>query len=281
MPHPAAPREALSKHNVRLKHSLGQNFIFDEALLDRLVEAAGVAEADDVLEIGPGSGTLTRCLAARVRRVVAVEIDGALLPVLAETLADYPNAAVVQGDILRTDVAALAAERFGGRFKLVANLPYYLTTELLTHLLLARLPLDTLAVMVQREVGEKLLALPGEAGYGPLAAYCRYFAEPSMALAVPARCFTPPPKVDSAFMRLDMRAEPPVACANEAVLLRVIRAAFAMRRKTMVNNLQAAFSLDKARAQAVMERAGLPANARGEALGLEAFARIADAVAGD
>lgn len=275
---PDTPREVLRKRGFRTKHSLGQHFLFDEDLLARLVELAGVTEEDDVLEIGPGSGALTRQLAARARRVLALEIDQELLPVLAETLAGYPNATVMLGDILRTDVAGLAAAHFPGRFKIVANLPYYLTTELLTHLLTAKLPMDTFAVMVQAEVGEKMTAGPGDPGYGRLALLCRYFASARKALHVPAGSFSPPPKVDSVFMRLDMRVEPPVRCENEALLLRVIRCAFVMRRKTLANNLRAAFALDQAGALACVRAAGLPADIRGERMDLIAFAALTDAL---
>jgi len=275
---PTNPREALRKRGFQTKRSLGQHFLFDEELLARLVELAGVTPADDVLEIGPGGGTLTRQLAARARRVLAVEVDSELLPVLAETLADCPNAAVVHGDILRADVAALAAGHFCGRYKVVANLPYYLTTELLTRLLTAKLPVDTLAVMVQAEVGEKLAAGPGTPAYGPLAALCGYFAEVRRALRVPAGCFSPPPKVDSVFVRMDMRGEPPVRCENEELLLRLIRCAFAMRRKTLVNNLPAGFAASKAAALACVRAAGLPADVRGERMGLADFAAVADAL---
>jgi 16S rRNA (adenine1518-N6/adenine1519-N6)-dimethyltransferase len=271
---PGDPRQALRKQGFQTKHSLGQHFLFDEDLLARLVELAGITREDDVLEIGPGGGTLTRQLAARARGVLAVEIDRELLPVLAETLADCLNVTVVHGDILRADVAALTA----GRFKVVANLPYYLTTELLMRLLTAKLPMDTLAVMVQAEVGDKMIAGPGTPEYGPLAVFCNYFAQVRKALHVPAGRFSPPPKVDSVFMRLDMRSGPPVPCEDEGLLLRVIRCAFAMRRKTLVNNLPAGFSVDKAAALTCVRAAGLPADIRGERMSLADFAAVANAL---
>ena len=273
---PRPPRKALREQGFQTKRSLGQHFLFDEDLLAQLVELAGVAPEDDVLEIGPGSGTLTRQLAVRARRVLAVEIDQQLLPVLAETLADCPNTTVVHGDILRADVAGLTAGHFAGRFKVVANLPYYLTTELLMRLLTAKLPMDTLAVMVQAEVGEKMVAGPGTPEYGPLAVFCTYFAQVRKTLHVPAGRFSPPPKVDSVFMRMDMRSAPPVRCEDEELLLRVIRCAFAMRRKTLVNNLPAGFAVDKATALACVRAAGLPADVRGERMGLADFAAVAD-----
>ncbi|MCL2811296.1 MAG: 16S rRNA (adenine(1518)-N(6)/adenine(1519)-N(6))-dimethyltransferase RsmA [Clostridia bacterium] len=271
---PISPREVLRKHSFATKHSLGQHFLFDEDLLAHLVELAGITAEDDVLEIGPGSGTLTRQLAAHARRVLAVEIDRDLLSILAETLADCPNVTVIHSDILHTDVAPL----FAGRFKALANLPYYLTTELLTRLLTAKLPMDTLAVMVQAEVGDKMIAEPGAPEYGPLAVLCRYFADTRKALRVPAGRFSPPPKVDSVFMRLDIRAQPPVVCEDEALLLRVIRCAFAMRRKTLLNNLRAGFGLDKAGALDCVGAAGLSTDIRGERMCLADFAAIATAL---
>ncbi len=259
---------------MKYKHSLGQNFIYDEALLARLVDAAGVREADDILEIGPGAGTLTVQLAQRARRLLSVEIDRDLLPVLERTLSPYPNVEVVCGDALKLDLAALTSERFGERFKVVANLPYYITTEMLTKLLFSSLPVDTIAVMVQREVGDKLMSAPRDDGYGPLALACQYFAEVARAMIVPAGCFTPPPKVDSAFMVLSMRREPPVP-GDPAMLFRAIRAGFAMRRKTLVNNLQAAFALNRQEAEGAVAAAGLPLTVRGERLSLADFARLA------
>jgi len=271
---PDSPRDVLRKRGFATKHSLGQHFLFDEGLLARLVDLAGITPQDDVLEIGPGSGTLTRQLAVRARRVLAMEIDQQLLPVLSETLADCPNVTVKHGDILRSDVAAL----FDGRFKVVANLPYYLTTELLTRLLTARLPMDALAVMVQAEVGNKMIAEPGATDYGPLTVLCQYFAETCKAFHVPAGRFVPPPKVDSVFMRLDMRHQPPVQCEDEGLLLRVVRCAFAMRRKTLLNNLRATFALDKTKALACLNAAGLPTDIRGERMGLADFSAIANEI---
>ena len=272
------PQAALDAQRFHYKRGLGQNFIFDEGLLAALAEDAGVTREDDVLEIGPGSGTLTAQLAQRARRVLAVELDEALLPVLAQTLAPYPNARVLHGDILRTDVAALIAEHLPGRCKVVANLPYYITTEVLTRLLLCAAPIDTIAVMVQREVADKLVAQPGQEGYGFLPALCAWRAQLHRARQVPAACFTPRPKVDSTFLLLRLRETPPVPCADEAALLRVLRCAFFMRRKTMVNNLQNTFSLTRDDAINCVLAAGRGERVRGEALGLEEFARITDAL---
>lgn len=269
--------EAVSKHGFRFKHSLGQNFIFDEALLESLVNAAEVTRADDVLEIGPGGGTLTACLAARAHRVLTLELDRELLPVLADVLRDCPNASVVQGDATKADLRALTADAFGkdAPFLVVANLPYYVTTPVLTRLLTEGLPVQRVAVMVQREVGEKMLAAPGEEAYGLLAVLCAYHAEAREAVRVPAACFTPRPKVDSSFMVLRMRKEPPVAVPSQALFFRVARAAFAMRRKTIRNNLQASLNLSREEADACLAAARISPAARGETLSLEDFARIA------
>lgn len=273
--------EAVAKHGFRFKHSLGQNFIFDEALLERLTQAAGVTAQDDVLEIGPGSGTLTAHLAAHARRVLALELDRALLPVLHDALADCGNVTLAQGDATRADLRALAAQAFGegSSFLVVANLPYYVTTPVLTRLLTEGLPVTRIAVMVQREVGEKLTAQPGDAAYCLLSVLCAWHAQAREALAVPAAAFTPRPKVDSSFMVLDMRAQPPVPQADADLTLRVARAAFAMRRKTLLNNLQPAFGLTRAQAQACLEAAGVAPTARGETLSVQAFAEVARAVA--
>ncbi len=259
---------------MKYKHSLGQNFIYDTELLARLVDVAGVCDTDDVLEIGPGAGTLTTELAQRVRRVLSIEIDRDLLPALERALSPYSNAEVVCGDALKLDLKTLTGAHFGGRFKIVANLPYYITTDILTKVLFGGLPVDAIAVMVQREVGDKLMSAPGDDGYGPLALACQYYAKVTRALDVPASCFTPPPKVDSAFMVLTMREQPPVD-ADPAVLFRVIRAGFAMRRKTLANNLQATFALTKQEAGHVLAAAELPPTVRGERLSLADFARLA------
>lgn len=273
--------EAIERHGFRFKHSLGQNFIFDEALLDRLAEAAGVTAQDDVLEIGPGSGTLTARLAARAHRVLALELDRSLIPVLQDALAGRGNVTLVQGDATRADLCGLAAQAFGeGRpFLVVANLPYYVTTPVLTRLLTEGLPVARIAVMVQREVGEKLMAQPGDAAYCLLSALCAWHAKAREALAVPAAYFIPRPKVDSSFMVLDMREQPPVPEADAGLTMRVARAAFAMRRKTMLNNLQPAFGLTREQAQACLEAAGIEPAARGETLSVQAFAAIAQALA--
>ncbi len=269
-------RDTLRKHDFVPKHSLGQNFILDEALLASLADAAEVTQEDDVLEIGPGSGSLTAQLARRARRVLAVEIDRDLLPVLAETVGTLPNVRILQGDILRQDIRALIHEHLSGRCKIVANLPYYITTDILTKLLQPGLPIVSISLMVQREVAEKLFQEPRKPGYGPLSLTCAYYATGETVLEIPAGCFTPPPKVDSCFVHLRMRTEQGVVCQDEALLFSVIRAGFAMRRKTLANNLQSAFGLPREKVLLCLAAAGILPTARGEELDLAGFARLSD-----
>ena len=257
------------------KHSLGQNFIEDEALLEQLAELSLVTPEDNVLEIGPGFGTLTRPLAAQCRRIVSLEIDGTLLPILRVTLERCDNAEVVQGDVMKTDLSALVREKLGnGPLRVAANLPYYITTDVLTKLLYELPQARSIAVMIQKEVGDKLLSQPGEDGYGPLAILCQYLCEVRRALDVPAACFTPPPKVDSSFMVLERRETPLCAVADEALFMKLVRGAFVMRRKTLVNNLMSAFSLSREEATGCLERAQLPVQVRAEALSIEELARL-------
>ena len=262
------------------KHSLGQNFIEDEALLEQLAELSLAGAQDCVLEIGPGFGALTRPLAARAAKVLSLEIDEALLPILRVTLEGSPNARVVHGDVMRTDLAALVREAFGegAPLRVAANLPYYITTDVLLKLLRELPQARSYAVMVQREVGDKLMGAPGDDGYGPLAILCQYFCEVRRALDVPAACFTPPPKVDSSFMVLERRASPLCAPADEALFLRLIRAAFAMRRKTLLNNLTAGLSLTREQAAQAIAAAGLEEGVRGEALSIGQLCALADRI---
>ena len=257
------------------KHSLGQNFIEDEALLDRLAEHSLVTKEDCVLEIGPGFGALTKPLANRCKRIVSLEIDKTLLPILRVTLEHYDNAQVVCGDVMKTDLAALVSEQFGAcSLRVAANLPYYITTDVLTKLLHDLPQAKSIAVMIQREVGDKLLSQPGGDGYGPLAILCQYLCHVERAMDVPAVCFNPPPKVDSSFMVLVRREKPLYSVPNEALFQRLIKASFLMRRKTLVNNLMASFSLDREQALQCLEGAGLPPQVRAEMVSIEQFALL-------
>ena len=275
--------EIIQKYGFTFRKKFGQNFLIDGHVLDRIVDAARITKEDCVLEIGPGIGTLTQYLAEAAGRVVAVEIDRMLIPILGETLADYPNVTVLHQDILKTDLAAVAREYNGGRpLKIAANLPYYITTPIIMDLLEARVPVSTMTVMVQKEVGERMMAGPGTKDYGALSLAVQYYAEPYLAANVPPNCFMPRPKVASAVMHLTLREQPPVEVPDEKLLFRVIRAAFGQRRKTLANALTNAATLPftKEQVSAALEQAGLPAAVRGEALDLPAFAKLATCLAG-
>ena len=262
------------------KHSLGQNFIEDENLLNQLADLSLVTPEDCVLEIGPGFGALTKPLAARSKQIVSLEIDKTLLPILNVTLEKYPNARVVNGDVMKTDLEQLVKDSFGEcSLRVAANLPYYITTDVL-HKFLFELPqAKSIAVMIQKEVGDKLLSQPDDDGYGPLAIMCQFLCHVQRALDVPAECFTPPPKVDSSFMVLERREAPLYEVKSEALFFKLVRGAFVMRRKTLVNNLMAAFALSREDATQVVENAGLPAQVRAEALNIEQFAHLANLLA--
>ena len=273
-------KERIRESNLRYKQSLGQNFIYDDALLAGLTEAAGVTEEEDVLEIGPGCGSLTKHLCRAAHRVVSVELDGRLIPLLEAFLAEEKNWNVVQGDIMARDLGKVTAE-LRKPFAVVANIPYYITTPLIQRLLTSGLPISRLALMVQKEVADKILSSPGGDGWGPLAVRCQYQCEPRRAMEVPAACFTPPPKVDSTFVVLPVREEPAVKVLDETTFFRTANAAFALRRKTMLNGLCAAFRINREKAAAWLEKAGIEPMVRGEKLTLEELGRLADAVYSD
>ena len=270
-------KDRIRESNLRYKQSLGQNFLYDEELLAALTEAAGVTSAEDVLEIGPGCGSLTKHLCRAAAHVLSVELDERLIPLLKAFMAEEKNLTVVQGDIMALDLRDLTKD-LKEPFAVVANIPYYITTPLIQLLLTSGLPLSRLALMVQKEVADKILSSPGDDGWGPLAIRCRYMCDPYLAMDVPAACFTPPPKVDSAFIVLPLREKPAVAVQSEEMFFRVAAAAFALRRKTMVNNLCATFRVERARAAEWMRKAGLDEMIRGERLTLEEIAKIADAI---
>lgn len=265
------------KKTFRYKKEMGQNFIFDPALIEALADASGVTRADGVLEIGPGRGTLTAALARRARKVITVELDRTLIHDLEVAMALYPNVEIVEGDILRQNLPALAA-RLGEPCRVAANLPYNITTPVIEALLCAKLPFSSIAIMVQKEVGERMLAQAGMPGYGPFSLLIRYFTQPSLALDVPAECFTPRPKVDSSFMLLAARETPVIAVSDEALFFRVIRVSFAMRRKTILNNLMSGFSISRSDADALLAECHIPINARAEQLDMDAFGALSDAI---
>ena len=276
---PQATIAVLQKYGFHFSKKLGQNFLIDPHVIGKIIAAAGVGEDDFVLEIGPGIGTLTQYLCEAAREVTAVELDSDLLPILADTLSGYGNVTVIHGDILKQDLAALAAEKNGGRpMKIVANLPYYITTPIIMSLFENHVPMESLTLMVQKEVAARMAAGPGSKDYGSLSLAVQYYAEPYLAANVPQNCFIPRPNVDSAVVRLTCRKEPPVAVKDEKLLFNVIRASFEQRRKTLVNSLanSGRLGFDKETVRAAIAAAGLPETIRGEALTLEQFARLAD-----
>ena len=273
-------RERIRESNLRYKQSLGQNFIYDEELLAALTEAAGVAADEDVLEIGPGCGSLTKHLCRAARQVLSVELDERLIPLLQAFLSGEKNWNVIQGDIMTVDLQQITAG-LQPPFAVVANIPYYITTPLIQRLLTEELPVSRLALMVQKEVADKILSSPGDEGWGPLAVRCQYKCEPRRAMEVPAACFTPPPKVDSTFILLPVRKEPAVKVKSEKMFFRVVNAAFALRRKTLLNGLCAAFRTERTEAAGWLEAAGINPMIRGEKLSIEEFGRLSDVICTD
>ena len=268
----------LQRHSeFRFQKKFGQNFLIDSHVLDRIAAAAELTEEDAVLEIGPGIGTLTQHLAERAGKVLAVEIDRALIPILEESLADYDNVEILQGDILEQNLDELA-EKLGGRpIKVVANLPYYITTPILMTLLESKLPIVSITVMVQREVAERMQASPGGKDYGSLSLAVQYYAAAEIVANAPPHCFLPRPKVGSAVICLKKYREKPVQAENETLLFRIIRASFNQRRKTLVNGLKnAGFAKDKI--TAALQALELPETVRGETLSLAQFAALSAAL---
>lgn len=273
--------EVIQKHGFDFQKKFGQNFLIDAHVLEKIIAAAGITKEDFVLEIGPGIGTMTQYLAEAAREVTAVEIDRSLIPILQETLAEYDNVSVLNQDILKTDIAAIAREKNGGRpIKVVANLPYYITTPIIMGLFESHVPVDSITVMVQKEVAQRMQAGPGTKDYGALSLAVQYYAEPYIAANVPPNCFIPRPNVGSAVIRLTKYADPPVRVRDEALLFALIRASFNQRRKTLVNGLKnaAGLSFEKDEILRALQSVGLPENIRGEALVLEQFAALADAL---
>jgi 16S rRNA (adenine1518-N6/adenine1519-N6)-dimethyltransferase len=271
----------IQKYGFDFQKKFGQNFLIDSHVLDKIIAAAQITKDDFVLEIGPGIGTMTQYLAEAAREVMAVEIDRNLIPILEETLAPYDNITILNQDILKTDIAAIANERNGGRpIKVVANLPYYITTPIIMGLFESGVPLDNITVMVQKEVALRMQAGPGTKDYGALSLAVQYYAEPYIAANVPPNCFIPRPNVGSAVIRLTRHQEKPVQVQDEKLMFALIRASFNQRRKTLVNGLKNSpeLSFSKEEIQAALERTGLKENVRGEALTLEQFAALADAL---
>ncbi len=276
--------EVLQKHQFHFQKKYGQNFLIDTSVLERIMAAAEITEQDCVLEIGPGIGTMTQYLAERAREVVAVEIDRNLIPILEETLSEYANVTLINEDILKVDLNQLAKEKNAGEpMKVVANLPYYITTPIVMGLFERQVPLKSITIMVQKEVAERMQAEPGTKDYGALSLAVQYYAKPEVVAKVPPNCFMPRPTVGSAVIRLTRYEEPLVRVRDEGKLFGIIRAAFNQRRKTLVNALGNAAELEitKERAAEALQQIGLMPTVRGEALTLEQFAELSRVIYGE
>ena len=267
----------LQKYNFSFQKKFGQNFLIDTHVLDKIISSAEITKDDFVLEIGPGIGTMTQYLAQAAGKVVAVEIDKALIPILEDTLDGYDNVRVINEDVLKVDIAKLAQEENGGKpIKVVANLPYYITTPIIMGLFESHVPIHSITVMVQKEVADRMQVGPGTKDYGALSLAVQYYSKPYIVANVPANCFMPRPKVGSAVIRLDRYDKPPVEVDDEAVMFKVIRASFNQRRKTLANGLNNSPELhfSKEQIQSAIEALGKGASIRGEALTLQEFATL-------
>ncbi len=278
---PKATKEVVRKYGFRFSKSLGQNFLIDESILHEIIDGAEVTKEDLVMEIGPGIGTLTQALAEQAKKVVAVEIDRGLIPILAETLGEYKNVNIVHGDILKLDLHQLIQEEFeGAPVKVIANLPYYVTTPIIMKFLEERVPIKSMVVMIQKEVADRMQAKPGTKDYGSLSVAVQYYCEPKIITRVPPSAFMPQPNVESTVIRLTLLEAPRVKVKNEELLFQVVRAAFGKRRKTLLNALTSSgLGIEKERVRAALAAAQIEENRRGETLTIEEFGILADAVA--
>ena len=269
----------LQKYKFNFQKKFGQNFLIDTHVLDKIIDAAGITEEDFVLEIGPGIGTMTQYLCENAREVVAVEIDKNLIPILEDTLSDYRNVTVINQDILKLDIPALAKEKNDGKpIKVVANLPYYITTPIIMGLFESHVPIDSITIMVQKEVADRMQVGPGTKDYGALSLAVQYYAKPEIVANVPPNCFMPRPKVGSAVIRLTRHEQCPVEVEDEKFMFRVIRASFNQRRKTLANGLNNApdIQVSKEDIAKALEELGVGVSIRGETLTLEQFAQLSN-----
>lgn len=271
--------EVIQKYNFAFQKKFGQNFLIDTHVLDKIISAAGMTKKDTVLEVGPGIGTMTQRLSQAAGQVIAVEIDTNLIPILKDTLQDCENVTVINEDILKIDIKKMAEEKGGGRpVKVVANLPYYITTPIIMGLFESGAPIDNITVMVQKEVADRMQVGPGSKDYGALSLAVQYYAEPYIVANVPPNCFIPRPNVGSAVIRLTRHAKPPVEVKDKDLMFRLIRASFNQRRKTLQNGLSNAqdLSFSKEEIAAAIESLGLSTSVRGETLTLAQFAALSD-----
>ena len=271
--------EVIQKYEFAFQKKFGQNFLIDTHVLDKIISAAEITKDDLVVEIGPGIGTMTQYLACAAREVVAIEIDKMLIPILQDTLSAYDNVTIINEDVLKVDLNKLAEEKNGGRpVKVVANLPYYITTPIIMGLFENHVPLHSITIMVQKEVADRMRMGPGTKDYGALSLAVQYYAEPYLVANVPQNCFMPRPKIGSAVIKLTVHEKPPVTVCDEKLMFRLIRASFNQRRKTLANGLNNSPELHYSKEQIAeaIEKLGTSPSVRGEALTLEQFARLAD-----
>lgn len=274
-------QEIIKKHNFSIQKKYGQNFLIDEHVLNKIIAAAELSKDDYVIEIGPGIGTMTERMAPECKHVTAIEIDKELIPILSETLSGFDNVDIINEDVLKVDLNKLIAERNDNKpVKVVANLPYYITTPIIMSLLENKIPIDTITVMVQKEVADRMMVGPGTKDYGALSLAVQYYAKPYIVANVPMNCFIPRPNVASAVIRLTCHKEPPVTVKDEKLMFNLIRASFNQRRKTLINGISnfSGLSFTKEQVAMALNSIGLNENIRGEALDLEKFAKLSDAL---
>lgn len=273
--------EVLQKYDFVFQKRFGQNFLIDTHVLEKIIAASEITKEDFVLEIGPGIGTMTQYLAEAAREVAAVEVDRSLIPILEDTLKEWDNVEVINEDILKVDIRELALKKNGGKpIKVVANLPYYITTPIIMGLFENQVPIDSITIMVQKEVADRMQVGPGTKDYGALSLAVQYYAKPKIVANVPPNCFMPRPKVGSAVIRLERYEQPPVKVNSEKKMFQIIRASFNQRRKTLVNGLKNAQGLSYSREEIeqALKKCGLSPNVRGEALSLSQFAELSNAL---
>ena len=278
---PTKTIEIIQKYNFNFQKKFGQNFLIDTGILESIIDSAEITKDDFVLEIGPGIGTMTQYLCESARQVVAVEIDTNLIPILKETLSEYDNVEVINGDILKIDINKIAEKYNDNKpIKVVANLPYYITTPIIMGLFESHVPIDSITIMVQKEVADRMQEGPGAKEYGALSLAVQYYANPKIVADVPPSCFMPQPKVGSAVIKLTRHQNPPVDVDNEKLLFQVIRASFNQRRKTLANGLNnfPAIALSKEEIQESIKELGVSPTIRGEALSLEQFAQLSNII---
>lgn len=284
---PTATAEIIKKYNFAFQKRFGQNFLIDSNIVNKIIGLSGITEKDCVVEIGPGIGTMTQYLAEKAGQVIAVEIDKNLIPILNETLGEYDNVTIINDDILKVDIRRITEEKNGGRpIKIVANLPYYITTPIIMGLFESNVPLSSITIMVQKEVAERMQVGPGTKDYGALSLAVQYYARPEIVLNVPSTCFMPRPGVGSAVIRLQKYEMPPVNVKDEKKMFSIIRAAFNQRRKTLANALANGFvykgadrnpeAVSRQKVYEALEKMNLSQNVRGEVLCLEQFAELSD-----